>query len=86
MKAFGKAGHAAPTVRRYESGRCMSEEFAKNMVNEFDLAITAAGFIEQFSQSPKRTYPGAQSLLDSLSGKFHLACLSNTNHTIEKGF
>ena len=76
----------SPSVRRYESGRCTSEEFAENMVNEFELSINASEFIDKFRQWPKGTYPGAQSLLDNLSGEFHLACLSNTNHTHWEGF
>ena len=74
------------SVRCYESGACTSDEFAANMVDEFKLSITATEFIEKFRQWPKRTYPGAQSLLDNLSGKFRLACLSNTNHTHWEGF
>tara|TARA_B110000438_G_scaffold63529_1_gene64022 strand:+ start:289 stop:909 length:621 start_codon:yes stop_codon:yes gene_type:complete len=74
------------SVRCYESGACTSEEFATNMVDEFKLSITATEFIEKFRQWPKRTYPGSQSLLDNLSGKFRLACLSNTNHTHWEGF
>ena len=76
----------SPSVRRYESGGCTPEEFAENMVVEFELSITPPEFIEKFRQWPKRTYPGAQSLLDNLSGEFHLACLSNTNHTHWEGF
>ena len=56
------------------------------MVDEFKLSIAASEFIEKFRRWPKRTYPGAQSLLDNLSGKFRLACLSNTNHIHREGF
>jgi glucose-1-phosphatase len=76
----------SPSVRRYESGRCTEEEFAENMVKEFELSISTAEFIGKFQQWPRGTYPGAQSLLENLSGKFHLACLSNTNLTHWEGF
>lgn len=76
----------SPSVRLFESGGCTSTEFAENMVVEFELSITAGEFIEKFRQWPRRTYPGAQSLLDKLSGEFHLVCLSNTNHTHWEGF
>jgi HAD superfamily hydrolase (TIGR01509 family) len=71
----------SPSVRGFESGRCTPEEFAENMVNEFELSISVSEFIDKFRQWPKGTYPGAQSLLESLSGEFDLACLSNTNLT-----
>ena len=74
------------SVRRYESGRCTTEELAENMVNEFELSIIAAEFTEKFRQWPKRTYPGAQLLLKKLASAFHLACLSNTNQTHWESF
>ena len=76
----------SPSVRSYESGGCTSEEFAENMVDEVKLSISATEFIQKFRQWPKRTYPGARSLLDNLSGKFRLACLSNTNATHWENF
>ena len=76
----------SPSVRCYESGGCTTEAFAEKMVDEFKLSISATESIEKFRQWPKRTYPGALSLLENLSGKFRLACLSNTNPTHWEGF
>lgn len=76
----------SPSVRRYESGACTSEDFAEDMVLEFELSISPAEFIERFRAWLRGTYPGAQSLMDNLSGEFQLACLSNSNVSHWEGF
>ena len=80
-KDIWKGWIQSSSVRCCESGGCTSQEFAENMVAEFNLSINATGFIERFQQWPKRAYPGAHSLRETLSRKFRLASLSKTNPT-----
>ncbi|HKI73996.1 MAG TPA: HAD family phosphatase [Pseudomonadales bacterium] len=68
------------TVRQFESGRSRTEDFARDMVAEFDLETTPEAFIEAFIAWPRGLFDGTIELLDSLSGRYHLSCLSNTNH------
>ncbi len=71
----------SPAVRAFESGACNEAEFATNMIAEFDLTLDENEFLELFCRWPKRTFPGAELLLEQLSDDFALACLSNTNIT-----
>lgn len=66
-------------VRAFESGQCDSERFAARVVEELDLAVTPAGFIESFKQWIKGPYSGTETLLKNLSTQISVGCLSNTN-------
>jgi len=70
---------ASEGVRRFETGRAGPEEFGAAMLNEFGMSITAAQFLEEFTVWPKNVFPGSFELLEQLSTKYRLACLSNTN-------
>ncbi len=69
----------SPAVRKFETGRSDSDEFARGVVSEFELPVTPDDFLREFSMRPKGPYSGAADLLRSLSGTFRLATLSNTN-------
>jgi HAD superfamily hydrolase (TIGR01509 family) len=66
-------------VRRYETGKSGSEEFAKAIIAELGLSVPAEEFLHEFSVWPKGAYPGAYDLLRSLAGTFRMATLCNTN-------
>jgi len=70
---------SSPSVRRFESGRSSPDEFAQDMIQEFQLACHQEEFLELFNAWPIGMMKGAIEMLKSLSGKFRLACLSNTN-------
>lgn len=70
---------SSPSVRRFESGLCTEQEFARSMILEFELNLDNERFLAYFNAWPKGIMPGAIELLDELSGTFRLACLSNTN-------
>jgi putative hydrolase of the HAD superfamily len=70
---------ASPWVSRFESGRCTPEAFATGFIEEWRLPITAAAFLEDFRGWPQRLWPGAAELLATLTPRYTLACLSNTN-------
>ena len=76
----------SPAVREFESGKCDESEFAENMISEFRLNLSKAEFLDKFGKWPKRTFPAAESLLEKLSGKFQLICLSNSNKTHFESF
>jgi HAD superfamily hydrolase (TIGR01509 family) len=70
---------ASEAVRRFESGRAGPDEFGAAILDEFQLSITAAQFLEEFTIWPKGIFPGSFELLEQLSTSYRLACLSNTN-------
>jgi len=67
------------SVRTFESGQCDSETFAARVVEELDLSVTPARFIESYKQWVRGPFPGALELLEKLSAQISLGCLSNTN-------
>jgi HAD superfamily hydrolase (TIGR01509 family) len=70
---------ASASVRRFESGQITAEQFAGQIIAEFELPIDEAHFLREFAAWPKRPYPGAPELLNSLRPSYRLASLSNTN-------
>ncbi|MEX2327703.1 MAG: HAD-IA family hydrolase, partial [Pseudomonadales bacterium] len=50
------------------------------LVSEFELDISPDTFLRAFVEWPRGPFDGAIDLLESLKDKYHLACLSNTNH------
>ena len=66
-------------VRRFESGRCGAEEFSREIVEEFGLAVAPADFAEQFARWPRGVYPGVAELLMRARRHLRVACLSNCN-------
>ena len=70
---------ASPAVRRFETGRCESDEFASSVVAELEIDATPGEFLEQFASWCLEPHPGATELLVELSARYRLACLSNTN-------
>lgn len=67
-------------VRQFESGRASDDEFARRVVEEFELGTTPEAFMEAFIRWPSGLYDGTVELLQPLKDKYHLSCLSNTNH------
>ena len=70
----------SPAVRAFESGRSSADEFGVQMVDEFDLPVSAEEFVEAFAAWPTGLLEGASDLLRELRDQpFRLACFSNTN-------
>ena len=69
----------SPAVRRFESGGCDADEFARALVREFELPVDGATFLEHFEHWPRGTFPGALELLAELRESHRVACFSNTN-------
>lgn len=66
-------------VRNFERGHISFEEFHANFVKEWNVSITCKGLFEAFESWVESAFPGAIDLLSELSGKYTLACLTNTN-------
>jgi putative hydrolase of the HAD superfamily len=69
----------SPAVRKFETGRCDAEEFARDALAELGVAMAPEVFLRQFVSWDHGPMEGALSLLDSLRSRFLLACLSNNN-------
>lgn len=70
---------ASPTIRDFETGRCDRRAFAERFVEEWDLDLAPAAFLELFRSWLRGPFPGTLESLAALRGRFRLACLSNTN-------
>lgn len=69
----------SPAVRNFEIGRITAEQFAVEMINEFNFSVSPEEFLKEFLYFPSKLKPGASELLLKLSENYSLACLSNTN-------
>ncbi|MCZ6782372.1 MAG: HAD family phosphatase [Proteobacteria bacterium] len=70
---------SCPWVRRFERGQCTTDEFARGMVESWELPLAPDDFLARFQRWPRGLLPGAEALLESLHGRVHRACFSNTN-------
>lgn len=76
---FRKMWLYSSAVRDYEMGKNSTLEFAEAIISEFKFSISPEEFIKEFIYFPKGLYSGTEELLQQLSQKYLLACLSNTN-------
>ena len=67
------------TVQRFERGHIGPEEFARRIIVEFQLQISAEDFIRQFVAWARGPYPGATELLRGVRQTHRIAALSNSN-------
>ncbi len=70
---------SSKTVRVFESGNSTPIRFASEMVATFNLPVTTEEFLSKFENWVKKPFDGASQLLASLSKRYALALLSNTN-------
>lgn len=73
-------------VRKFESGKSTPAEFGQAVVQEFELSTSPDVFMEAFVQWPSGLFDGVVELLQRLSPRYHVSCLSNTNHLHWKRF
>ena len=69
----------SPAGRAFERGHTTSEEFAKHLVKEIALPITAQQFLDDFTGWPRGLLPGALELVQRVAPSYIRATLSNTN-------
>jgi putative hydrolase of the HAD superfamily len=70
---------ASPWVRRYERGGCTSDEFVAGLIDEWELAVEPAAFVDEFVRWPTGLLAGAQELVAVTRQVLPVGCLSNTN-------
>ncbi len=68
-----------PWVRRFESGLCDPDSFARGMVDTWSMRIEPDEFLRAFVAWPRGWLPGAEALVRSISVGRRVGCLSNTN-------
>lgn len=69
----------SPSVRAFESGRISPVVFAEAVISELGLSVHPDKFLKEFPNFVTGYYRGADELLSSLSTRYSLALLSNTN-------
>jgi HAD superfamily hydrolase (TIGR01509 family) len=66
-------------VRRFEAGQCTPAEFAAGMVDDWELELEPAAFLEEFGRWPEPPFAGALELVDQVQERVPAAFLSNMN-------
>jgi len=66
-------------VRDYERGRCSTHDFASGLLAELEIDSDLDDFVERFRRWPRGLIPGGYELVEALSTRVGVACLSNTN-------
>lgn len=69
----------SPSVRLFETGGCTPEQFAVALKAEMRLEVSIEQFLTEFTGWPTQPYPGSRELLQTLSTRYRLGCLANTN-------
>lgn len=69
----------SPSIRRFELGLSSPLEFAAEFIAEWEIALTAEAFLEEFVTWPRNFYPEALETIAILKQSYRVACLSNSN-------
>ena len=69
----------SPAVRAFETGRTDASTFATDLVQELELGVEPALFLESFAGWPTGLYPGAHELVARIPRHITRALLSNSN-------
>ncbi len=72
---------ACPSVILHETGKLTSEEFAREFVNDMELAISPESFLAEFDAWLTGVHPGAFELVNEIPGRYRVAALSNMSAT-----
>ena len=65
--------------RAFESGQISGDEFARRIVTELDMSVSAEEYLAYFAQLPVGPYNGAMDLLQKLKKRYVTALFSNSN-------
>ena len=66
-------------VRIFESGGCTPGDFARGVVDDWQLPISPDEFLEMFVTWPTGPIDGAEDLVREVAAVMPVGCLSNTN-------
>jgi glucose-1-phosphatase len=70
---------SCPWVRRFEAGRCTPEEFAAGVVDDWELELEPAAFLQAFGGWPEPPFDGALELVEAVQATVPAGFLSNMN-------
>ncbi len=70
---------ASETARNYEKGLLSTSDFANNFIQEANLNIPSATFIDAFRQWPIGPFPGVKNFLHAIRQNYTVAVFSNVN-------
>ena len=79
MSTFWEKWLTSPSVRAFESGRMEATSFSEAVIQEFPVPVDAETFLAHFASWVDALTPGIKPLLDTLSDRYTVCCLSNTN-------
>jgi len=68
-----------PWVRAFERGDCSPDEFARGVVDDWSLPLSAREFLDEFQSWIGGPLEGADELVRSTQRRVVVGCLSNTN-------
>ena len=68
-----------PALHAFERGELTPLAFAEQAVRQWELDVSPGDFIADFETWPERLLPGARDAIQTLEGKYRLACFSNIN-------
>jgi FMN phosphatase YigB (HAD superfamily) len=68
----------SPVVRKYETGRATTAEFASQIVREMRLPVSEQEFLTAFTAWPRGLLPGALDVVRAVPQPFKRATLCNT--------
>ena len=66
-------------VRSFEAGRCSELAFAAGVVDDWQLRMSPAAYLEEFRSWPTGVLPGAEELVREVKSRVPVSCFSNTN-------
>jgi FMN phosphatase YigB (HAD superfamily) len=70
---------SCPWVRRFEAGGCTPEEFAAGVVDDWELPLEPAAFLQEFGGWPEPPFEGALELVAEVQSSVPTGFLSNMN-------
>lgn len=69
----------SPAVRKFETGGCGEDEFARAAIAELQVDLSPSEFLVAFTSWDRGPLPGARELVAGLQDRVALYCLSNNN-------
>jgi putative hydrolase of the HAD superfamily len=69
----------SPSVVRFESGKVSPQIFARSFLEEWQLDLDPASFLDMFASWPRQFFGGAASLVQAVRARHTVGCLSNIN-------
>ncbi|KMT66389.1 HAD family hydrolase [Catenovulum maritimum] len=66
-------------VQAFEKGLMSPDTFVRELINEFDLAVSEQEFVDSYSTWIKGVFPSVEKIINQLKLDYKVACLTNTN-------